>query len=465
MHAYALHDMLDPVAAARAPTPTVPRPSDTWWRVAIAPLGGRSDPLSAADRTRYEAALGSDLSRVRVHTGPDAERSADAVDALAYAVGSHVVLGAEARPGTPERELLLAHELAHVAGSTEEPEAQGRGALAAIGVGSRGARPGGRRDAIHRFEKSERGRIAPLAAVIATAKAMAEKSMVRSLWVTGIDWPTFVKQAGGFDVVDYAAGKVGVKPSVVPGLPNRYTFTCQCGLIDMRHFYQLMYISMVRSNPKATQMGREHELTSEATSRFAPEDTPSNALGAFFGRQLPFTMQADEFATQLEAYLDHCGPVDFTAMSAAEQDVIVNYYGERKPDLTPANPNETAVPAILGVVACSGASRVYPFIVESADTETITDTEHLKSDSDIRDWIGAHDAATISRIPTSEKLRLINRLLDGWVSDDDVAAVKKILANLADADKAAVLALIERRVNELSSAGQRSELRAALTHI
>jgi hypothetical protein len=62
-----------------------------------------------------EPRFGHDFSRVRVHTGTLPDASARALDALAYTVGSSVVL----RQGVPsassmEGKRLLAHELAHV---------------------------------------------------------------------------------------------------------------------------------------------------------------------------------------------------------------------------------------------------------------------------------------------------------------------------------------------------------------
>ena len=56
-----------------------------------------------------------DFSRVRIHTGADAEQSAAGVDASAYTVGSNVVFGrGRFAPETPHGSRLLAHELAHV---------------------------------------------------------------------------------------------------------------------------------------------------------------------------------------------------------------------------------------------------------------------------------------------------------------------------------------------------------------
>ncbi len=289
-------------------------------------LESDSEPLQIRDRTRFEASLGSDFSTVRVHRGPRAAESADAIGALAYTFGRHVVLGADATPGTITRDVLVGHELSHVAaagsgtdapearylapsGASDEHDAYSRGTFAAVGVQVGRPQHPADRNAVHRFDKSERDQISSLAAVIATARSIAQRSMVRSLLVSGIDWPTFTKNAGGFDVADYAIKAATGSVTSDRPLPSRYLFTCRCGLIDMRHFYQLMYIAMVRSNAQATQMGREHELAHEPSSRFAPEDTPSNA------------------------------PVDFTAMPAPDQDTIVNYYGDRNPDGTPKNPN------------------------------------------------------------------------------------------------------------------------------
>ncbi|GAA1996280.1 hypothetical protein GCM10009777_36300 [Microbacterium pumilum] len=75
-------------------------------------------PLASADRVEWESRFGADLSTVRIHEGARAARSARDVDAAAYAVGSHVVLGGS-MPESHTRygRHLLAHELAHVVSS------------------------------------------------------------------------------------------------------------------------------------------------------------------------------------------------------------------------------------------------------------------------------------------------------------------------------------------------------------
>jgi hypothetical protein len=70
--------------------------------------------LDAGARAFFESRMRHDFSRVRIHTGAMAAKSADAVGALAYTVGPDIVFGAgQYAPGTPEGRALLAHELVH----------------------------------------------------------------------------------------------------------------------------------------------------------------------------------------------------------------------------------------------------------------------------------------------------------------------------------------------------------------
>src|SRR5919198_2606875 len=79
-----------------------------------APTTGR--PLEAGIRDQLSTNLGHDFGPVRVHTGPEADRSARGMGARAYTVGNDVVFahGAYDPLSTPGRR-LIAHELAHVA--------------------------------------------------------------------------------------------------------------------------------------------------------------------------------------------------------------------------------------------------------------------------------------------------------------------------------------------------------------
>jgi hypothetical protein len=79
-------------------------------------------PLDAQTRSFFEPRFGHDFSKVRVHTDESAAESAQAVSALAYTFGSHVVFGAgQYTPQAVSGQRLLAHELAHVVQQHGQP--------------------------------------------------------------------------------------------------------------------------------------------------------------------------------------------------------------------------------------------------------------------------------------------------------------------------------------------------------
>jgi hypothetical protein len=106
-----------------------------------------------------EERFGVDFSRVRIHSGDVAARSADEVGARAYTVGHRIVFGAgEWRPGTDEGRRLLAHELHHVVQQvpvTQRP--------AAVGGNRSSASPGTARDPGHHLRRQVSGGCHPTA--------------------------------------------------------------------------------------------------------------------------------------------------------------------------------------------------------------------------------------------------------------------------------------------------------------
>jgi hypothetical protein len=76
---------------------------------------GPGQPLSEQARAFFEPRFGQDFSRVRVHTGPQAEESARRVHARAFTTGRDVAFGPGWVPDSGPGRKLLAHELAHVA--------------------------------------------------------------------------------------------------------------------------------------------------------------------------------------------------------------------------------------------------------------------------------------------------------------------------------------------------------------
>ena len=78
-------------------------------------LASSGRPLDPALQQDMGQRFGHDFSRVRVHSGSDAEQSARDVSANAYTVGRDIVFGAgRFAPETHEGRRLIAHELTHV---------------------------------------------------------------------------------------------------------------------------------------------------------------------------------------------------------------------------------------------------------------------------------------------------------------------------------------------------------------
>jgi Domain of unknown function (DUF4157) len=78
-------------------------------------LSSSGSPLEPGLQQDMRQRFGHDFSRVRVHTGAEADRSTQDVNANAYTVGHNIVFGADRfKPETNTGRHLIAHELTHV---------------------------------------------------------------------------------------------------------------------------------------------------------------------------------------------------------------------------------------------------------------------------------------------------------------------------------------------------------------
>jgi hypothetical protein len=79
------------------------------------PALGAGRPLSDPVRSYFEPRFGKDFSHVAVHTGKQAHRAAQQLNARAFTLGSSIAFAeGEFAPGTADGDRLLAHELTHV---------------------------------------------------------------------------------------------------------------------------------------------------------------------------------------------------------------------------------------------------------------------------------------------------------------------------------------------------------------
>jgi hypothetical protein len=92
-------------------TPTISAKQET----EINALRGGGQPLSASSRAFFEPRFGHEFKHIRVHTGAEASRLAQAVRAKAFTVGRDIMFGeGHYQPTSPTGQWLMAHELTHV---------------------------------------------------------------------------------------------------------------------------------------------------------------------------------------------------------------------------------------------------------------------------------------------------------------------------------------------------------------
>jgi hypothetical protein len=93
-------------------------------------LASPGKPLDSGTRAYFEPRFGHDFGNVRVHADTKATESARLIDALAYTVGSDIVLGEARRTSSADKQRsLLAHELTHVLQQGAAPACSGNDRL------------------------------------------------------------------------------------------------------------------------------------------------------------------------------------------------------------------------------------------------------------------------------------------------------------------------------------------------
>lgn len=88
----------------------------------------------------------------------------------------------------------------------------------------------------------------------------------------------------------------------------------------------------------------------------------------------------------------------------------------------------------------------------------------INDDDHVRNWVRSHPTADITSLSTAHKLAAIRVLMSGWISSDDMGAIRKICQSVRDRNQAN---LIRNRIDLLTftSLGQRMEMRIILTQM
>jgi hypothetical protein len=113
---------------------------------------------------------------------------------------------------------------------------------------------------------------------------------------------------------------------------------------------------------------------------------------------------------------------------------------------------------VVGVVA--GAAG-------AAAADVLFDETIVNSDDDARNWIYSRSAANLSSAPIGVKVTLIRALMQGWISGADVDAMVTLLNSVqTSAEMRRIESALEPFiVSDMSSIGQRTQLRVALARL
>jgi uncharacterized protein YukE len=85
------------------------------------------------------------------------------------------------------------------------------------------------------------------------------------------------------------------------------------------------------------------------------------------------------------------------------------------------------------------------------------------SDDQIRDWVSRGSTNQLATLATTTKINMINTLMDGLISDQDVTAIESICRTARSGDQAdAVRAAVAARLGEMWGSEQQARLRAAI---
>jgi hypothetical protein len=116
-------------------------------------------------------------------------------------------------------------------------------------------------------------------------------------------------------------------------LKNRYLFTARAGVVDLQHFFQAWIAAVMLDDERAVGLGVHWELkNNDPNTYFMPDDITSNALGAWFGSRLPSAgllkigPTKDELKKAFKKEMALLCPIDWSKMSAKEQEMVVQFY-------------------------------------------------------------------------------------------------------------------------------------------
>jgi hypothetical protein len=377
-------------------------------------LSGGGEMLDDGTRTFMEERFGHDFSDVRVHTESQAADSARSLDARAYTVGSDIVFAnGQYAPGTNQGRRLIAHELTHVSQQSRGSDVN--------------------RQMVWRDCSNTHG----ACAFSDCAKPDVPGTGESSWWHLSV----FVDvEADSPEDVDLKKGNIG-HTSVVFQESNSASFTF--GFYPARKDFSLVKTT---APGMVVHPDHDHDPCVDYKESFndltkAEYDKALHFATAFCGASPTYDLQTNNCTTFAKLVVEQAG---------------------------------RSLPNVRGKVGSgmiSGVADNPNTLLEGLKDRDVP-TRHLTSDTDIRTWILFHGVPPkpapdpVQLLPAGEKLRLINRLLDGWIAEGDIAAVERICGSVNNQfEMDLIKKQITPRESSLHNDAQRARLHSALSRI
>lgn len=99
-------------------------------------------------------------------------------------------------------------------------------------------------------------------------------------------------------------------------------------------------------------------------------------------------------------------------------------------------------------------------------SQLLIDAHNATSDSAIRSFVSSKSSGELGSLPVAEKVRMILRLLSGWIADADVAAIESICNSVITRTEMTILAArIRPQLSSISWLGQRMRVQIAISRL
>ncbi len=378
-------------------------------------LHSPGEPLDAASRQFFEPRFGRDLSDVRVHTGPLADDSAHAVDALAYTVGRDIVFAAgEYSPSSAQGRHLLAHELTHVLQQTGE-----------------GGTP-----MVSRAPSTPHCKATWTCAATPCDQPDVAGTGASTSWSLDLNIDTDVEKATDItSAADIGHTYVVFKES--NGTRYSYGFYPNPSTIPDAMMRPVVWGCIVHPDTA-------HQTCVDYTETYTLTQQQ-------YKDALAFAQASCRMPDSYKLYSNNCTTFAVDVAKKAGQ--------------SPPSPRGMAG---YGMVAAPADN---PNTLKEGYLDIHVPTWRFTKDSEIRDWVSTHDALptpgktdpTIAMLPTYEKVRLLIRLLEGYVDDTDVDAFEKICSSITTpGERSTVQTQVGPKEDSLFSTGQKARVHKAL---